>query len=446
MTERRIEADGPKGSGDAGRRIDEVRGEDLEIIPLGPSEPPGSPSPPPPPSEPRSAPRWRWPGVAAAALGLAAAGLVWGWLVSGGSKLSSGSGRAAGQAASLAGGDIVCPPGQGFAGTDLGPIGPPRESPKAAVADVTEAFRGHPAAGYRYRQDEQGGTWVDFLGMAGTVPKARISVRHLDAGWVAVSIGACAGDYPPGVVDYPTDRPVTTLASTAGLLLVVNDPLQRRGPVATLALQDAAGHTVWDLPRVGAWYPTPLSWSPDGRRFLYQVSAGDQTDTRVVMLPEGRDVAVPGALTWIGDDAMLVRRDGRLGRLDLASGAVVAGPAIEQFIGSTAGTRDRAALVITPGFADGAGRTTAPTPFVRIIDSALRTQDSAAPAGTVDCFSPAWTADGQHLDLVCRRPDPPPGAADTDVFEIDIRTLRWARLPAGNVGSVEQSLHSPASG
>ena len=422
--------------------------EDLEIIPLDPSEPPGppgSPSPPPPPSEPR----WRWPGVAAAALGLAAAGLVWGWLVSGGSKpsSSSGLGRTAGQAASLAGDDIVCPPGQDFAGTDLGPIGPPRESPKAAVADVTQAFRGHPAAGYRYRQGEQGGTWVDFLGMAGTVPKARISVRHLDAGWVAVSIGACAGDYPAGVVDYPADRPVTPLASTAGLLLVVNDPLQRRGPVATLALQDATGHTVWDLPRVGAWYPTPLSWSPDGRRFLYQVSAGEQTDTRVVILPDGHDVAVPGALTWIDDAALLVMRDGRLGRLDLPSGNVVAGPPLTQYVTSQAGTRGRAALVILPGLPAGAGaEAKAQPPVVRIVDSELQTQDTVAPPGTVDCFSPAWTADGQHLDLVCRRTGPSAGSSDTDVVEIDLRTLRWTRLPSGAVGSFEQRLHSPAAG
>jgi hypothetical protein len=67
-------------------------------------------------------------------------------------------------------------------GTDLGRLGPARESPEAAVADVAAAFRGHPVAGYRYRQDQQGGDWVDFLGTAGTVPKARISVPHLDDG------------------------------------------------------------------------------------------------------------------------------------------------------------------------------------------------------------------------------------------------------------------------
>jgi hypothetical protein len=413
--------------------------DDLEIIPLDRNEEP----PPPPPT----APRFRWPPAAVIAVGLAAAALVGGWLVSGGSKASSGSGRKAGEGASLAGDDIVCPPGSGFAGTDLGPIGPPRESPMAAVVDVTEAFREHPAGSYHYRQDERGGTWVDFLGLAGTVPKARISVRHLDAGWVAVSIGACAGDYPAGVVDYPAERPVTPLASTAGLLLVVNDPLQRRGPIATLALRDGAGQNVWELPRVGAWYPTPLSWSPDGRRFLFQVSAGEQSDTRVVMLPEGRDVAVLGALTWMGDDAMLVRRDGRLGRLDLVTGGLVAGPPLTQYVSSQAGARERAALVIIPGLTPGASaEAKAPPPIVRIVDSALHTQDTSAPAGTVDCFSPAWTDDGQHLDLVCRRPDPPPGSADTDVFEIDIRTLRWTRLPAGNVGSVEQSLRSPASG
>jgi hypothetical protein len=417
--------------------------EELEPIPLDRSDAPGSPAPSPPPSD--GAPRLRRPPAAVIAVGLAAAALVGGWLVSGGSKASSGSGRKARQDTSLAAGDIICPTGFGFAGTDLGPIGPPRESPTAAVADVTEAFRGYPAAHYRYRQDERGGTWVDFLGMAGSVPKARISVRHLDTGWVAVSIGACAGDYPAGVVDYPADRPVTALASTAGLLLVVNDPLQRRGPIATLALRDATGHNVWELPRVGAWYPTPLSWSPDGRRFLFQVSAGDETDARVVILPDGRDIAVPGALTWIGDDAVLVLRQGRLSRLDLATGALLAGPVIDEFVGSTAGTRDRAALVITPGFADGAGRTTAPNPFVRIVDSDLHTQDTPAPPGTVDCFSPTWTEDGERLDLVCRRKDPPPGSADTDVFEIDSRTLRWTRLPAGDVGSVERSLRSPAS-
>jgi len=315
------------------------------------------------------------------------------------------------------------------------------------VADVTEAFRGHPVAGYQYRQDERGGTWVDFLGTAGTVPKARISVRHIEDGWIAVAIGACAGDYPAGVVDYPADRPVTALSSTAGLLLVVNDPLQRRGPVATLALQDPAGHTVWELPRVGAWYPTPLSWSPDGRRFLYQVSAGEQTDTRVVILPDGHDVAVPGALTWIGDDAMLVLRDGRLGRLDLPSGAVVAGPPLTQYVSSQAGTRGRAALVILPPAIPGEGPGTgAQPPFVRIVDSALEVRDTVAPPRTLDCFSPAWTGDGQHLDLVCRRPDPPPGSADTELFEIDIGTLRWTRLPPGDLGSVEQPLRSPAAG
>ena len=262
-----------------------------------------------------------------------------------------------------------------------------------------------------------------------------------------MAISGCAGNYPAGVVDYPAERPVPPLASTAGLLLAVNDPLQRRGPVATLALQDAAGHTVWELPRVGAWYPTPLSWSPDGRRFLFQVSAGEQTDTRVVILPDGRDVAVPGALTWIGDDAMLVWRDERLGRLDLASGAVVAGPPLTQYVSSQAGTRDRAALVILPGVAPGAGGTTR--------CAALRPDRrlSAADAGhrrrrpeRVDCFSPAWTDDGQRLDLVCRRSDAQAGSAGIDVFEIDIRTLRWTRLPPGSVGAVEQPLRSPYAG
>jgi WD40 repeat protein len=414
--------------------------DDLETIPLDPSERPGSPLP--------SAPRWPRPSKAAATLGLIAAALVAGWLLfSGGSESSSRSGRKPGQGAALAGGEIVCPPGQGFAGTDLGRMGPSRESPEAAVADVTAAFREHPVAGYRYQHDEQGGDWVDFLGTAGTVPKARISVRHLEDGWVAVAIGACAGDYPAGVVDYPADRPVPPLSSTPGLLLVVNDPLLRRGSVATLALQDAAGHTIWELPPVGAWYPTPLSWSPDGRRFLFQVSAGGETATRVVILPDGRDVVVPGALTWIGDDALLVTRDGRLGRLDLPSGAVVAGPPLTQYVSSQAGTRDRAALVILPGATPGAGSgAEAQPPFVRIVDSALQTLDTVAPPGTVDCFSPAWTADGQRLDLVCRRSDPQAGSADIDVFEIDLRTLRWTRLPTGSVGSVEQPLRSPTSG
>ncbi|MGH9012266.1 MAG: hypothetical protein ACRDYF_20845, partial [Acidimicrobiia bacterium] len=287
---------------------------------------------------------------------------------------------------------------------------------------------------------------VYFLGTAGAVPKARISVRHLADGWSAVAISACDGDYPAGLVDYPGDRPVPPLASTADLLLAVDDPLQRSGPVATLALHDSAGHTVWELPRVGAWYPTPLSWSPDGRRFLFQVSAGGQTETRVVILPDGRDIAVPGALTWIGDNAMLVLRDGRLGRLDLPSGAVVTGPPLTQYVSSQAGTRGRAALVILPGVAPEAAATTAAPPFVRIVDSALRTQDTTASPGIVDCFSLVWTDDGQHLDLVCRRADPQAGSADTDVFEIDIRTLRWTRLPTGSGGSVEQPLRSPASG
>jgi len=390
---------------------------------------------------------WRRPSLAVTALGLAVAALVGGWLIFGGSEPSSGSDRKAGRAVSPAGSEIVCPPGQALAGTDLAELGVSRETPEAAVADVAAAFRGHPVAGYHFQQEQQGGDWVGFLGRDGTVPKARVSVRHLDKRWLAASIAACAGDYPAGLVDYPAERPVPALSSTAGLLLAVNDPLQRRGPVATLVLQDAAGHSVWALPGIGAWYPTPLSWSPDGRRFLFQVSAGEQTDTRVVILPDGHDVAVPGALTWIGDDAMLVVRDGRLGRLDLPSGSVVAGPPLTQYVSSQAGTRGRAALVIPPGATPGAAPgAAAEPPFVWIVDSALQLRDTAAPRGTVDCFSPAWTSDGQHLDLVCRRPNPPAGSADTDVFEIDIRTLRWTRLPAGSVGSVEQPLRSPASG
>ncbi len=167
-----------------------------------------------------------------------------------------------------------------------------------------------------------------------------------------------------------------------------------------------------------------------------------------MILPDGRDVAVPGALTWIGDDAMLVWRDGRLGRLDLASGAVVAGPPLTQYVSSQAGTRDRAALVILPGVRIPGARfgTAAQPPFVRIVDSALQIRDTVAPPGTVDCFSPAWTADGQRLDLVCRRSDPQAGSAGIDVFEIDSRTLRWTRLPTGSVGAVEQPLRSPYAG
>jgi hypothetical protein len=411
--------------------------DDLEVIPLERGDPqPAGPAPP--------SPRWRRPTAAVTLLGLAAAALLAGVLVSGGSKSSAGPGRKAGQEQASAGGEIVCPPGQGLAGTDLGRFGPPRASPEAAVAAITEGFQGYPAGGYRYQQDQQGGDWAYFLGTAGTIPKARVSVRHLAQGWAAVAISACDGDYPAGLVDYPAERPVPPLSSTAGLLLAVNDPLQRQGPVATLALHDATGHTVWELPRVGAWYPTPLSWSPDGRRFLFQVSAGEQTETRVVILPDGRDVAVPGALTWIGDDAMLVRRDGRLGRFDLTSGAVTDGPPLTEYVSSQAGTRGRAALVILPGVAPGAA--TAAPPFVRIVDSALGTQDTGASPGIVDCFAPAWTEDGHHLDVVCRRTDPAAGSADTDVFEIDVRTLHWARLPAGSVGSAERPLRSPASG
>jgi hypothetical protein len=363
------------------------------------------------------------------------------------SESSSPSGREAGPEAPPAGSEIVCPPEQGLAGTDLGRFGPYGKSPEAAVAAVTEAFGGYPAGRYRYRpQDQDGGDWVYFLGTAGGVPKARISVRHLTEGWAAVAISACAGDYPAGLVDYPADRPVPPLSSSAGLLLAVDDPLQRAGPVATLALHDAAGHTVWELPRVGAWYPTPLSWSPDGRRFLFQVSAGAQTDTRVVVLPDGRDLAVPGALTWIGDDAVLVWRDERLSRLDLSSGAVAAGPPLTQYVGSHAGTRGRAALVILPGVTYGAAPTAPAPPFVRIVDSALNTKDTSAAPGIVDCFSPVWTDDGQHLDLVCRRGAAQAGSADIDVFEIDIRTLGWTLLPSGDVGSVDQPLRSPAAG
>jgi hypothetical protein len=141
-----------------------------------------------------------------------------------------------------------------------------------------------------------------------------------------------------------------------------------------------------------------------------------------------------------------VWRDGRLGRLDLPSGAVVAGSPLTQYVSSQAGTRGRAALVILPPAIPGTGLGAGPQPpFVRIVDSALQARDTVAPPGTVDCFSPAWTADGQRLDLVCRRSDPPAGFTDTDVFEIDIGTLRWTRLPAGSVGSVEQPLRSPAS-
>lgn len=419
--------------------------DDLEAIPLERSGEPGAA--PASSAGAVPAPRWRRPPRRATGLGLIAAVVVAGWLLAGGSDSSSGSGRKAEQEASLTGSEIVCPPEQGLAGTDLGRFGPHRESPEAAVAAVTEAFGGYPASGYRYQpQGQEGGDWVYFLGTAGNVPKARISVRHLAEGWAAVAISACAGDYPAGLVDYPADRPVPPLSSSAGLLLAVNDPLQRTGPTAILALHDAAGRTVWELPRVGAWYPTPLSWSPDGRRFLFQVSAGAQTETRVVILPDGRDVAVPGALTWIGDDAMLVVRDGRLGRLELSWGAVVAGPPLTQYVGSHAGTRGRAVLLILPGVDAGTGTTTAAPPIVRIVDGELGTQDTAVPPGAVDCFSPAWTEDSQHLDLVCRRADPPAGSSDTDVFEIDIATMRWTRLPAGTVGSFEQRLRSPASG
>ena len=414
--------------------------DDLEAIPLERSEKP----PPAPESAPGPGPRKRRTPVAIA-LGLGGVLLVTVLLLTGGSQPSSGSGRKAAQEASPGGSEIVCPPEQGLAGTDLGRFGPHRNSPEAAVAAVAEGFGGYPARGYRYQpQDYEGGDWVYFLGTADSVPKARISVRHLAEGWAAVAISACAGDYPAGLVDYPAERSVPPLASTAGLLLAVNDPLQRTGPTATLALHETGGRTVWELPRVGAWYPTPLSWSPDGRRFLFQVSAGAQTDTRVVTLVDGRDVAVPGALTWIGDDAMLVVRDGRLGRLELSSGAVVAGPPLTEYIGSHAGTRGRAALLLLPGLAPGAATTTAAPPVVRIVDGELGTVDTAAAPGTVDCFSLAWTEDGQHLDLVCRRTDPQAGSADT--FEIDIRSLHWTRLQPGTVGSFEQRLRSPAAG
>jgi hypothetical protein len=403
--------------------------DDLEAIPPDRSGEPG----PVPEAPPEAESRARRQSLAIA-LGSGAVVLIAVLLLAGGSEPSSGSGRKADQE-SVAGSEIVCPPEQGLAGTDLGRFGPYRQSPEAAVAAVTEAFGGYPARGYRYQpQGQEGGDWVYFLGTADTVPKARISVRHLADGWAAVAISACAGDYPAGLVDYPADRPVPPLSSSAGLLLAVNDPLQRTGPTAALALHDAAGRTVWELPRVGAWYPTPLSWSPDGRRFLFQVSAGAQTDTRVVSLADGRDVAVPGALTWIGDDTILVVRDGRLGHLELSSGAVVAGPPLTASVSSHAGTRGRAALLLGT------------VPFsVRIVDGELNTQDTIAPPGTVDCFSPAWTEDGGHLDLVCRRADPQAGSADTDVLEIDIATLRWTRLPTGAVGSFEQRLRSPAS-
>ncbi|MGH9010215.1 MAG: hypothetical protein ACRDYF_10270, partial [Acidimicrobiia bacterium] len=119
--------------------------DDLETIPLDRSEPP------PAGPAPSSAPRWRRPSAVATTLGLAAAALVAGWVFSGGSESSSRSVRQADQGPSAAGGEIVCPPGQGLAGTDLGRLGPSRESPEAAVADVAKAFRGHPASGYRYQ-------------------------------------------------------------------------------------------------------------------------------------------------------------------------------------------------------------------------------------------------------------------------------------------------------
>jgi hypothetical protein len=342
--------------------------------------------------------------------------------------------------------DIACPPGRELIGNDLAPLGPPRAGPDAALADVVNAFRDQPVAGYRYRQDQQGVDWVDFLGTAADVPKARVSVRHVDGGWLAVGIAACSGDYPAGLVAYPADRAVPPLASTADRLLVTeNRPSP--GRVDTLALQDRSGHVVWELPRIGAWYPTPLAWSPDGRRFLFQVSAGQDTATRVVMFPEGRDVAAPGALTWIGANDLLVWRDRRLGRLDVVSGAFVEGPPLTQYVSSQAGTRGRAALVIIPGIPANTAEQdpAATTPLVRFVDSALRTRDIPAPAGTVDCFSLAWTADGERLGLVCRRAQAPPGAAsDTEVFEIDARTLRWRRLGTGQLGPVEQPLWSPS--
>jgi hypothetical protein len=372
--------------------------------------------------------------------------LVGSWLSSRGSGPSSLPTRTAGQAAAAEDREIVCPGGQELAGTDLGRLGPGRESPTAAVADVAAAFKNHPAGVYRYRQDEQGGDWVYFLGTVGAVAKVRISVRHLDDGWVAVAISGCDGNYPAGIVDYPAERPVPALSSTSGLLLALNDPLQRRGPVAALALQDTTGRTVWELPRVGAWYPTPVSWSPDGRRFLFEVSAGQQTESRVVSLPDGRDIAVPGALTWIDDDAVLVLRDGRLSRLNLSSGAIVTGPALTQYVSSQAGTRGRAALVVIPHLPHGNAEAQPDPVFVRVVDSTLHTQDTPAPPGTVDCFSLAWSNDGRRLGLVCRRADPQAGSSDTDGFEIDIDTLRWTRQPTGSGRSIEQPLRSPASG
>jgi hypothetical protein len=423
--------------------------DDLEIIPLGrraedagPPGPPAGPAGPPPGSKPRR----RRPPAGPTILWLVAGALVAGSLVAARSGSPSRPAPNTPPPGTRAGTEIACPTGPGFAGTDLGQLVPPRESPEAAVAGVVEAFRGHPVAGYHYEREQEGGDWVAFLGTAGAVPKARVSVRHLGDRWAPVAIAACAGDYPAGLVDYPADRRVPPLTSTAGLLLAVNDPLQRSGPLATLVLQDSAGRTVWELPAVGAWYPTPLSWSPDGRRFLFQVSAGDQTETRALVLPEGRDVTVPGALTWIGDDALLVWRDGRLNRLDLDSGALVSGPPLAQFVSSQAGTRGAAALVILPGVPPGTHEPKAVAPFVRIVDMALHQRDTSAPAGTIDCFSPAWTADGQHIDLVCRRSDPPPGSPDTEVYDIDVRTLRWTQLPAGAVGSVEAPLRSPARG
>ncbi len=239
---------------------------------------------------------------------------------------------------------------------------------------------------------------------------------------------------PPaeGDLAYPSVRGVPPHLSSVGELLVTRSDADG---VGTLLLINRSGEVVWELPRLGAWDPAAVAWSPGGRRFLFQISRGQETVSRVVMLPEGVDLTVSGALAWIDDDELLVWRDGRLGRLDVASSALVQGEPLTQYVTAQAGTRGQAALVILAGDSSGpgsaasaAGRGETRT-LVRFVDHDLRTRDAPAPAGIVDCFSPIWRDGGRRLLLACKRFDPP----DTAAFEIDAESLRWTRLPTGSL-------------
>ncbi|HET9771869.1 MAG TPA: hypothetical protein VFS16_13335 [Acidimicrobiia bacterium] len=240
----------------------------------------------------------------------------------------------------------------------------------------------------------------------------------------APTAGTVTAPAQPGVdVPYPAVRGVPPHLSTVGQMLVTR---RNPGGVDRLVLVDPSGRVVWDLPPVGNWEPTAGTWSPDGRRFLFSVSRGQETVTRVVMLPEGVDLTVDGALAWIGDNELLVWRAGRLGRLDVVSSALMTGAPQTSFVAASAGARGQVALVVIPGRDDAAAGHSV---VVRFVDPALQILDAPPPAPNriVDCFTPTWRDGTRRLLLACKQADPPGTAA----YEIDRETLRWSLLPVG---------------